>query len=211
MAGAPEWRGGDAVYTAAKLLKDARKVDVSDHRQWWHCFWDRAALMKLSSPDRTAEYFENLRAIYLYSAAAESRGRFPGSQAGIADLFSSVRDEHKWSPSAFWHWNLRMQVSPNLGAGLADLNEPYYRLYRENLNNMQAWTRQHMGGRAGVCVPETMRFNGQGWENETWMPKPGLNCGEDSPPYYNARTISTGAEVSLWVLDQYEYSGTWSF
>ncbi len=211
VAGSPEWHGGDAANTAATLLEAAKKVDVRDHRHWWNRFWDRAALMKLSSPDRAAEYFENLRTIYLFSAAAESRGRFPGSQAGIADLFSSIRDHHQWGPSAFWHWNLRMQVSANLGAGLADLNDSYFRLYRENLDNMLAWTRQHMGGRSGICLPETMRFNGQGWENETWQPKPGLNCGEDSPPYYNARTISTGAEVSLWVLDQYEYTGDLEF
>ncbi len=211
VVGAPEWHGGDAAATAAKLLTAAKKVDAGKHRPWWHSFWERAALMKLSSADGAAEYFENLRAIYLYAAAAEGRGRFPGSQAGIGDLFSSVRDAHQWGSSAFWHWNLRMQVGANLGAGLADLNEPYFRLYRENLENMLAWTRRHMGGRAGICVPETMRFNGQGWENEAWTAKPGLNCGEDSPAYYNARTLSTGAEVSLWVLDQYEYTGDVEF
>lgn len=211
LAAAPEWHGGEAFATSAKLLETAKKLDANDHRVWWHGFWDRTALMKLASPDHSAEYFENLRTIYLYSAAAEGRGRFPGSQAGIADLFFSIRDMHQWSPSAFWHWNLRMQVSANLGAGLADINDPYFRLYRENLENILAWTRKHMSDRPGICVPETMRFNGQGWENETWMPKPALNCAEDSQPYYNARTISTGAEVSLWVLDQYEYTGDLEF
>lgn len=211
VVGAPEWHGGNAADTADKMLTTAKKVDVSDHRQWWHSFWERAALMKLSSPDREAEYFENLRAIYLYCAAAEGRGRFPGSQAGIGDLFSSLRDGHQWDPSDFWHWNLRMQIGANIGAGLADLNDPYFRLYRDNLENVLAWTRQHMGDRPGVCIPETMRFNGQGWENETWMQKPALNCGQDSPPYYNARTISTGAEVSLWGLDQYEYTDDLEF
>ncbi len=211
LAAAPEWHGGEAFAASNSLLGAAKKLDASNHRMWWHSFWERAALMKLTSPDHSAEYFENLRTIYLYSAAAESRGRFPGSQAGIADLFSSIRDEHQWSPSAFWHWNLRMQVSANLGAGLADMNDPYFRLYRENLGNILAWTRKHMSDRPGICVPETMRFNGQGWENETWMPRAALNCAEDSPPYYNARTISTGAEVSLWVLDQYEYTGDLEF
>ena len=63
-----------------------------------------------------------------------------------------------------------------------------------------------MGGRAGICVPETMRFNGQGYENETWTPGPGMNCAEDSTPYYNARTLSTGAEVSLWIWQQYLFT-----
>ncbi|MBV8864794.1 MAG: hypothetical protein JO210_05270 [Acidobacteriaceae bacterium] len=30
-----------------------------------------------------------------------------------------------------------------------------------------------------------------------------MNCASDYKPYYNARTISTGAEVSLWIWQQY--------
>lgn len=207
----PSWRDGDAVTAAAHLLASASRIGADEHRLVWHRFWEHAALFKLSSPDHAAEYFENLRAIDLFTSAAESRDRFPGSQAGIGDLFASNHDEHKWGPSAYWHWNLRMQVSANLSAGVADLNLPYFRLYRENLDNILDWTRKHMAGRPGVCVPETMRFNGRGYENETWLSSAPINCGEDSPPYYNARTISTGAEVSLWVLDQFEYTGDLEF
>jgi hypothetical protein len=146
---------------------------------------------------------ENLRAIDLYATAAESRGALPGSQAGVADLFSPLRDDHRWSPSAYWHWNLRMQVAANLGAGLYTLNAPYFNLYRGNLARIEAWTRARMDGRAGACVPETMRFNGNGYENESWLKQPGLNCSATSAPYYNARTLSTGAEVSLWIWRQY--------
>ncbi len=206
LVGAPGWRGGDALVTARTLFATAEKLSSEEHRAWWHSFWGRVGLMKLSSPNHEAEYLENLRIIDLFTAAAESRDKLPGSQAGIGDLFSSIRDEHKWGPSAYWHWNLRMQTSANLGAGAFDLNESYFALYRENLAKIIAWTRQHMGGRPGICVPETMRFNGQGYENETWISTAAINCGEDSKPYYNARTLSTGAEVSLWVWQQYLFT-----
>jgi hypothetical protein len=107
-----------------------------------------------------------------------------------------------------------MQVAANLSAGVPELNEPYFRLYRENLANIEEWTRKHMAGRAGICIPETMRFNGQGIEYETWEPKKpivGLNCDADSKPYYNARTISTGAEVSHWIWEQYLATGDREF
>ncbi len=211
LVAAPSWRGGDADATASSLLARAESIRIDQHRAWWSAFWEHAGLIKLSSPDHRAEYFENLRTIYLFTAAAESRDRFPGSQAGVGDLFSSARDDHKWGPSAYWQWNLRMQVSANLGAGASDLNFSYFRLYQENLDNILSWTRQHMGGRPGACVPETMRFNGRGYENETWLPNAPINCGEDSPPYYNARTISTGAEVSLWIWEQYEYTNDLEF
>ena len=212
LVAAPAWNGmGDAAATANQALTETAGLGADEHQQSWHKFWQHADLMRLSSANQEAEYFENLRALYLFTAAAEGRDRYPGSQAGIGDLFSSFKDDHNWGPSAYWHWNIRMQVSANLGAGLSDLNAPYFRLYRENLENLKVWTAKHMPQREGICIPETMRFNGQGWENESWLPKPGLNCGMDSEPYYNARTISTGAEVALWVLDQYEYTGDMEF
>ena len=211
LVGAPAWRGGNAAIAASKALEQAKSIRTEQHRLWWTDFWSRVGLIKLSSPDHRAEYFENLRTVDLFAAAAESRDRYPGSQAGIGDLFSSFRDQHKWGPSAYWQWNLRMQVSANLGAGVASLDDPYFRLYQENLNNILGWTREHMGNRPGACVPETMRFNGRGYENETWISHAPLNCAEDSPPYYNARTISTGAEVGLWVWERYEYTDDLDF
>lgn len=200
---APEWKGGDAMKRAAEMFGAAGNTSAAEHRRWWSSFWGQAGLMKLSSTDGTAEYFENLRCLDLYTAAGESLGHFPGSQAGIGDLFSSARDTHRWGPSAYWHWNLRMQVAANLGAGLYQLNNSYFNLYRDNLPNIEAWTKAEMGGRPGACVPETMRFNGKGYENETWIKSPGLNCSAKSKPYYNARTLTTGAEVSLWIWRQY--------
>ena len=201
---------------AAALVKAAlgsRAPELHSHE--WAQFWARAGAMRISSPDGAGEYMENLRALYLYSAKAESGGAWPGSQAGVGDLFSSVRDRHQWDPAAFWHWNLRMQVAANLGAGVPELNLPYFRLYRDHLPQILAWTRQHMSGAPGVCLPETMRFNGQGIEYESWdygtHRITGLNCDAGSKPYYNARTLSTGAEVSLWIWEQYLLTGDRAF
>jgi alpha-L-fucosidase 2 len=188
----------------------------AQHAAWWHAFWQHAGLIKLTSADGSGEYMENLRNLYLYTAAAENGGLFPGSQAGIADLFSAVQDVHHWDPAAFWHWNLRMQVAANLDAGVPELNAPYFRLYRENLANIKDWTVKHMAGRPGICVPETMRFNGPGVEyepdwNSSKPPIIGLNCDASFHPYYNARTLSTGAEISLWIWRQYLATGDRQF
>jgi alpha-L-fucosidase 2 len=207
----PWWRGGDAISTVSALFEKARSLGSEDHRVWWNNLWKSVDLMRLASTDHTAEYFENLRMIDIFTTVAESRDRFPGSQAGIGDLFSSYKDAHYWGPSAYWHWNLRMQVSANFGAGLARYNEPFFNLYNDNLDNLELWTREHMGGRPGVCIPETIRFNGPGYENEYWLKSQGISCSEDSRPYYNARTISTGAEVALWVWQQYQFTDDRAF
>lgn len=205
---------GDAGGVAKNALSDAREhADVPDHAAWWAAFWNRAGLIRITSSDGVGEYMENLRTIYLYVAACERGDEWPGSQAGVADMISAARDLHKWDPSAFWHWNLRMQIAANLGAGLSELNESYFRLYRDNLKNIQVWTQKHMSGLPGICVPETMRFNGQGYEYEgQWKPvSVGMDCAMDSKPYYNARTRSTGAEIGLWIWQQYLSSGDRKF
>jgi alpha-L-fucosidase 2 len=173
------------------------------HQAWWHGFWNRAAAIKISSQDGAGEYLENLRNLYLFDAVAEKGIEFPGSQAGVADMLSSGRDFHQWDPAAYWHWNLRMQVAANISAGVPELNAPYFNLYRENLPNIEQWTRDNMMGRPGVCVPETMRFNGRGIQYEFDRAPVGRDCDASFKPYYNARTLSTGAEVSLWIWEQY--------
>jgi hypothetical protein len=211
MVAAPHFDGtGNAKDIAGPAL--APEPDAA-HLAWWRDFWTRAALIKITSKDGAGEYMENLRNIYLFVAAIEKGVEYPGSQAGIADMISAAEDEHRWDSSAFWHWNLRMQVAANIGAGLPELNATYFNLYRENLANIEQWTKEHMKGLPGVCVPETMRFNGPGIEYEsTWKPiSVGRDCDADFKPYYNARTISTGAEVSLWVWQQYLVTGDRKF
>jgi alpha-L-fucosidase 2 len=200
---APAWRGGDAPGYAAESLMKAQFEPEQVHRDYWHHFWEVATPIAMHSQNGEADYLAQLRAIYLYTAAAEVGSNFPGSHAGIGDLFSTAKDDRYWDPSAYWHWNLRMLTAANLGAGLPSLNRSYFALYRENLPAIEAWTKQHMGNRPGACVPETMRFNGKGYENETWAKQAAGNCGEDFSPFYNARTISTGAEVALWIWRQY--------
>ena len=203
VAGAPHYDGKENEWAASAASVKAAGADA--HRNWWRDYWNRAGMVRITSKDGSGEYMENLRNLYLFVAAIEKGSEYPGTQAGVADMISSARDDHRWDPSAFWHWNLRMQVAANLGAGVADLNEPYFHLYRGNLDSIEDWTKTHMSGLPGSCVPETMRFNGRGIEYEGgWKPIAiGLNCDANFKPYYNARTLSTGAEISLWVWRQY--------
>jgi len=204
---APHYDGKENVEAAAHPALSAGTAAA--HKVWWHAFWHRAGIIKISSKDGAGEYLENIRNIYLFAAAAEKGTEFPGTQAGVADMLSSVRDAHMWDPSAFWHWNLRMQVAANIGAGLTELNAPYFNLYREDLSSLKVWTNVFMEGHSGACIAETMRFNGKGIEFESWsnltrIPgRIGRDCDLSFPPYFNARTLTTGAEISLWVWRQY--------
>jgi hypothetical protein len=211
LVAAPGWRGGDAEKTAAPILNAAAKLTPDDRKNAWHAFWDHAFLMRLSSPDGLAEYFENLRIIDLYTAAGESADRFPGSQAGIGDLYSSIKDAHQWGPSAYWHFNLRMQVAANLGAGVPELNQSYFRLYRENLPAILKWTHDHMGGREGICIPETMRFNGQGYENEAWLQGPAHQLRRITRALLQRPHSIDRRRSVAWIWEQYRFTNDMDF
>jgi hypothetical protein len=56
-----------------------------------------------------------------------------------------------------------------------------------------------MGNRVGICVPETMRFNGNGWYNSDGD----QSCDQTIAPTWNSLTLSSGSEVGLWVWRYY--------
>jgi hypothetical protein len=203
---APHYDGKTDALTVARPALSAGVPAA--HKSWWHNYWNHVGSIKITSKDGSGEYMENLRNIYLFDEAAEKGDEYPGTQAGVADMLSSAGDEHHWDSASFWHWDLRTQVAANISAGATELNTPFFNLYRENLANLEQWTKTHMNGRPGVCVPETMRFNAQGIEYESdWdlfsSHLYARDCDAYFTPFFNTRTLSTGAEVSLWMWQQY--------
>ncbi|HEY4020143.1 MAG TPA: hypothetical protein VGM75_15740 [Pseudonocardiaceae bacterium] len=204
--GAPHWTGGNAASTASTLLAADTTTPSATlqagHLAWWHNYWANADLLEMSSADNSAQYLENLRTIYLYQEASLNRGTYPGTQAGVADLFAFNKDTQDWVPADYWFWNLRMQLAANLSSGVPTLNTGFFNLYTSNLANLQSWTSAHMPGRTGVCVPETMRFNGNGYYGGGSAAS-NASCDSTISPSYNSLNISSGAEVSLWIWQQY--------
>lgn len=208
----PGWTGGtakDAAKTAARILgKDATastKKLLKSQDRWWGDFWSHTGLISMTSADGSADYIENLRTLYLYEEAASMKeGSLPGSQAGEADMFAWNKDGQTWTPSAYWLWNLRTQIASNMSSGNYQLNTPILDMYAADLPAIEAWTKQQMGGRPGACVPETMRFNGNGIS-----PGPGENgsCSEPGSPNWNALDISSGPEIALYMWEQYQGTG----
>ncbi|SFD97516.1 hypothetical protein SAMN05216251_10121 [Actinacidiphila alni] len=210
--GAPTWTGGNAATTAANLLgSDAGAAEsalLSSQQSWWANFWGNSGALEANSADGTAQYMETLRTLYTYMEAASMRGTVPGSQAGVADMFNFGQDHQNWTPSATWLWNLRTQISANMSTGNFALNIPIFNLYQNNLSAIEAWTRQQMGGTPGACVPEVMRFNGNGGD-----PGNGANaaCSQPGSPNWNALNITSGAEISLYIWQQYQQTGDLNF
>jgi Bacterial Ig-like domain len=210
VVGAPGWKGGDASATASKLLgNDVRVSEQSllvSQGRWWDRFWTHAGLIEMNSSDGSAAYMENLRTLYLYEeAASEKKGIYPGNQAGDADMFDWSQDKQTWTPSSYWLWNMRAEISANMSSGNYQLNIPIFDMYINDLPNIEAWTKANMGGLPGACVPETMRFNGNGGD-------PGSgSCTEAASPSWNALDITSGPELSVYMWEQYQATGDRAF
>ena len=184
---------------------------LATQSSWWNNYWGNSGLIEMNSSDGTAQYMENLRTLYLYfEAATMHAGTYPGSQAGVADLFNFSQDKQDWYPAGYWLWNLRGQLAANISSGNFALNTPIFDMYLNDLPNIESWTSAQMGGKAGACVPETMRFNGNGYYNGGNNTQ-NASCAQASSPSYNALTITSGAEIALWVWQQYQDTGNVSF
>jgi hypothetical protein len=214
---APHWAGSTPTDTASTTAAQLIGVDatvaepalLSEQDRWWMAFWAQSGLIEMNSADGNAAYLENLRTLYLYEeAASEKRGIYPGNQAGDADMFDWSQDRQTWTPSEYWLWNMRAEISANMSSGNYQLNLPIFDMYIDDLSNIEAWTKQQMGGLPGACVPEVMRFNGNGGD-----PGVGQNsaCSEPGSPNWNALDITSGPELSVYMWEQYQATGDGAF
>ncbi|WP_426504515.1 cellulose binding domain-containing protein [Dactylosporangium sp. McL0621] len=211
----PSWTGGNAVSTASALIGADTTASTTSllatQSGWWNQYWANTGLIEASSSDGTAQYMENLNTLYLYfEAGIMHTGQYPGSQAGLADLYNFNRDHQAWYPAGYWLWNLRGQINANLASGNFALNVPIFDMYLNDLPAIQAWTSANMNGKAGACVPETMRFNGNGYYNGGGV-NSNASCAVASSPSFNAETITSGAEIALWIWQQYQDTGSLAF
>jgi hypothetical protein len=211
----PSWTGGDPASVASSVIGGDTTVATSSllaaQSSAWNSYWANSGLIEMNSSDGTAQYMENLRTLYLYDEAGLMHsGQYPGSQAGEADLFAYDKDQQDWYPAGYWLWNLRGEISANLSSGNFALNLPIFDMYLNDLPAIESWTSAQMGGLPGACVPETMRFNGNGYYNGGGITSD-ASCALASNPGFNAETITSGAEIALWIWQQYQDTGSLPF
>jgi hypothetical protein len=210
VVGSPAWTGGDAAKTASALLGGdlaaGESTLLAAQDASWHSFWSHSGLIEMNSADGSAAYLENLRTLYLYGERASMKqGIYPGSQAGEADMFAWSQDRQTWAPAEYWIWNLRTQISANMSSGNFDLNTPIFDMYADDLPAIEAWTSQEMGGLPGACVPETVRFNGNGFYNGG--DDTDASCALASSPLWNALNVTSGPEMAVYMWNQFQDTG----
>jgi hypothetical protein len=148
---APSWTGGDPESIAQSLIGADTTASTASllgsQSTSWNGFWANSGLIEINSSDGTGQYMENLRTLYLYDEAASMKvGTYPGSQAGVADMYAYDKDQQDWYPAGYWGWNLRGQIAANMSSGEFNLNVPIFDMYLDDLPAIESWTSAQMGG-----------------------------------------------------------------
>src|ERR1700722_17461988 len=141
----PTWTGGNATTTASTLIGGDTTATtstlLSTQSSWWNGYWANSGLIEATSSDGSAQYMENLRTLYLYDEAGSMKsGAYPGSQAGVADMFAYDEDQRDWYPAGAWLWNLRGELAANMSSGNFCTNLPMFSMYLNGLPAIESWT-----------------------------------------------------------------------
>ena len=129
---------------------------LASNEKWWADFWNKSTL-HLHSSDGTADALETNFNYYLYLMASTSRGKYPTKFNGM--LWTTGGDTRKWGTQ---YWGANQSCLYNtalLAANHADLADPMFSMYRNQLPSLEEAAREQWGSE-GAFIPETGAFNG---------------------------------------------------
>jgi hypothetical protein len=179
------------------------------HQEWWSNFWHRSWVYVSGNKD--AEDVTRGYILQRFKQAASGRGGFPikfnGSifvvdapwrpVAKNSDVTANA-DYRGWG-GQYWFQNTRPIYWPMLQSGDFDLMQPLFRMYKSEIANNAPLVRQHYGHN-GSYFAETAAFYG-GIEQI----KP------DSPGLYTRHYFTPVLELSMMMLDYFDYTGDRAF
>lgn len=123
------------IKTIEKGLNKGYETLLSQHRDWWHSFWQKSFI---EIPDKL---LENLWYYGLYLLASSSRGSLPPP---ITPLWS-LEDNFPWHGDYHTNLNIEMLYWPSLSSNHLELGEPFYRNFFEVLPKVKKETKEFFG------------------------------------------------------------------
>ncbi|MBX7256566.1 MAG: hypothetical protein K1Y02_09410 [Candidatus Hydrogenedentes bacterium] len=135
----------------------------SDHRAWWHDFWNRSWI-HADGKDQARETSQGY-ALQRFMTACAGRGaspiKFNGSIFTVdaregKETFDA--DYRRWG-GPYWFQNTRLIYWPLMASGDFDMAAPLFRMYTDALPFAEARTQTYFG-HDGAFFPETMYFWG---------------------------------------------------
>lgn len=147
-------QSGDPLAAAAAVLAQAEAVTADPLRQqqraWWVEYWGRS-FVRVTSPDRTAQWLNAAYYVHLYTLACTNRGPVPAKWDGGAGLMRG--DERNWG-IAEWVQEVRFTFMPLYAANRLEMARGLCDFYTAMAPYLRAQT-ERLWGLPGLWVPET--------------------------------------------------------
>lgn len=195
-ASAEEW-----VQKALEPAPESRQ----QHEAWWSSFWSRGHL-EVSDKVVSSQFL-----LQRFITAAQARSPFPVKFNGM--LFMAQKppkaDDRVWGGLNWWQ-NLRLPYYSALPTGDFDLLESLLESFLANLPMAQARSKHYRNFSGGAVFPEYTHALFGTSHSQSY----GCNRTEGTdPPYWFSEDIwnhynwQGGLDLSLFILDHFEYTG----
>ena len=196
-------------------IKSVKQENMfAQHKSWWNDFWQRSWVQVRG--DKDGEWVSNMYALQRWVTACGSQGAYPVKFNGSiftvewrdGEELRSDPDYRRWG-GGYWWQNTRLPYWPLLSSGDFDLMKPLWDFYTSvveisKVRNKVWW------GCEGIYMPETIYFWGLHRNRDYGFDREGLKVGEITNPYI--RWIwSSGLELTMMMLDYYEFTGDNNF
>lgn len=171
------------------------------HRLWWKSFWQRSWIYVHG--DKQAEQVTQGYLLQRYVTACAGRGAFPikfnGSIFVVDNPAKGENADFRAWGGQYWFQNTRAMYWPRLMAGDFDMMLPLFRMYANILPANQAQVKEYYR-HGGAYFAETAPF----WGGLLFM-GPGVKAN------YTNHYFTPILELSMMMLDYYQYTGDTSF
>jgi len=192
----------------SKLKPDMNRLEKLDlnqtrfaHQRWWQQFWERSWVFV--SGNETATNVTQGYILQRFVTACAGRGAYPikfnGSLFVVDDPAKNANADYRSWGGQYWFQNTRAMYWPRLMAGDFDMMMPLFRMYANILPANEAQVKQYYN-HGGAYFAETSPF----WGGLNFM-GPGVKAN------YTNHYFTPILELSMMMLDYYEYTGDTTF
>lgn len=194
----------------------SRNERFTNHKNWWHSFWNRSYIHLTTANENEKEKVYNVArgyALQRYMNACSGRGNSPIKFNGSIFTVDTENFEGRWNGfdadyrqwgGSYWWQNTRLPYWSMLESGDFDMMQPLFNMYRKALQIRKLATKTYYNHK-GAFFPETMEF---------WGTYTDANYGRDRSELSVGMTLNRyiryywqgGLEVSLMMLDYYSFT-----
>jgi len=197
--------GNEWYSTLKQHINRLEKLDLNQtrlaHQQWWRQFWERSWVFV--SGNETATNITQGYILQRFVTACAGRGAYPvkfnGSLFVVDNPVKNVNADYRAWGGQYWFQNTRAMYWPRLMAGDFDMMLPLFRMYANILPADEAQIKQFYN-HGGAYFAETSPF----WGGLNFM-GPGVKAN------YTNHYFTPILELSMMMLDYYEYTGDTAF